>query len=103
MGGNVNGRRGKFPDTEHVKSSSLSSDILCLGNESLKARTLEEILVAEYSPNQAGTLCPRTEVTVARVKSHWVKPQLGFTSGHVAVTCVLEQRDEDGKSRKLHF
>ena len=62
-----------------------------------------EILAAEYSPNQAGTLCPRTEVTMAGVKIHCIKPQQGFTSGHGGVTCVLEQRDENGKSRKLHF
>ena len=62
---------------------------------------LGEILAADYSPNQAGTLCPRAEVAVMSVKSQCVRPQWGLTPGHAGVTCVLEQRDENGKSRKL--
>lgn len=60
---------GRIQHTAHVKSSSLAYDIPCLGNESLKARMLVEVLAAGYLPNQAGTPCSRTEVTVASVKS----------------------------------
>lgn len=42
---------GRIQNTEH----SLVYAIPCLGNESLKARMLGEILAAEYSPNQAGS------------------------------------------------